>query len=40
MSVINPILDKVWIGAETADQAVARLEVELKKHPLLMEEKH
>jgi len=38
-SIINPALDKVWIGTDTAEQAVTKLTVELKKHPLVLQEK-
>jgi ABC-type glycerol-3-phosphate transport system substrate-binding protein len=38
-SIINPALDKVWIGTDTAEQAVTKLTVELKKHPLFLQEK-
>jgi multiple sugar transport system substrate-binding protein len=32
-AIIFPALDKVWMGEETADQAAAKLNEELKQHP-------
>jgi len=37
--IIVPELDKVWIGAETAQQAVDKLTVALQKHKLVFEDK-
>ncbi len=37
--IIFPALDKVWMGKETAVDAALKLGVELKKHPLVLQEK-
>lgn len=37
--ILFPALDRVWSGKETAAQAAAKLDVELRKHPLKFEEK-
>lgn len=37
--IIFPALDKVWMEEETADEAVSKLNEELKKHPLQLDAK-
>jgi multiple sugar transport system substrate-binding protein len=37
--IIFPALDKVWMGSQTAAEAVAKLDEQLKKHPLVFQEK-
>jgi multiple sugar transport system substrate-binding protein len=37
--IIFPALDKVWMGKETAVEAAIKLDGELNKHPLVLQEK-
>jgi ABC-type glycerol-3-phosphate transport system substrate-binding protein len=37
--IITPILQKVWIGSDTPEAAIGKLTEELKKHPLVLEQK-